>query len=143
MSIDPLSVWALTVVALFLKMFAVALVQGHHRLKSGVFVRPEDAAHWAKAPPAAAELPIVRRAQSTLGNDLENIPMFAIIAFAYVELGAWELGTAVYCGLFVVSRVVHTAAYLSPRQPLRNRAYILGAACTLAMCGHILVHVLS
>jgi uncharacterized MAPEG superfamily protein len=78
--------------------------------------------------PVSEEAPLVRRAQNVLRNDGENIPIFLFLAAAYVQLGCWEWGVVVYFPLFVLSRVVHTIAYLCPRQPLRNRAYKVGLA---------------
>lgn len=76
-------------------------------------------------------------------NDGENIPIFLFLAAAYVQLGCWEWGVLVYFPLFVLSRVVHTIAYLRPRQPLRNRAYRVGLAVMLALCEHIVWGVLG
>ena len=69
--------------------------------------------------------------------------MFLILMFIYLLYDAWEQGVYVYCGLFVIARIVHTVAYLNPRQPLRNRAYLVGLVCTLATCGHIVHAVLA
>jgi uncharacterized MAPEG superfamily protein len=130
--------YGLTVVALFLKMLLVVLVQGRIRTRNNAYVPPEDAAYFGKgAAPVAEEAPLVRRAQNVLRNDGENVPIFLFLALAYVRLGCWEWGVLVYFPLFVLSRVVHTMAYLRPRQPLRNRAYRVGLGVMLAMCGHI------
>ncbi len=131
-------IFALTTIALFLKMFAVAGVQGFHRVKHRTFVRPDDAAFFGKVAPASAELPIVARAQDTLRNDLENIPIFLFLLLAYIQLGGQVMPMAVYASVFVLARVGHTLCYLKPRQPLRNRMYILGILVDLALCGHML-----
>lgn len=75
--------------------------------------------------------------QNVLRNAGENVPIFLFLAAAYVQLGCWEWGVLVYFPSFVLSRVVHTVAYLRPTQPLRNRAYRVGLAVMLALCGHI------
>lgn len=131
-------IYALTTVALFLKMFAVAGVQGVNRVRHRVFVRPDDAAFFGKTTPQAAELPIVARAQDTLRNDLENIPIFLFLMLGYIQLQGPVVPLAVYAGVFVLSRVGHTLCYLTPRQPLRNRMYILGILMDLALCGHLI-----
>lgn len=137
-------VYGLTAVALFLKMFVVILAQGRVRIRNRAYVHPEDAAFFGRgASPVAEEAPSVRRAQNVLRNDGENIPIFLFLAAAYVQLGCWEWGVLVYFPLFVLSRVVHTIAYLRPRQPLRNRAYRVGLAVMLALCGHIVWGVLG
>jgi uncharacterized membrane protein YecN with MAPEG domain len=131
--------FGLTAIALFLKMFAVAGVQGIQRMKHRAFARPDDAAFFGKgATPLAQDLPIVERAQNVLRNDVENIPIFMILMLSYAQLGAWPLGAAIYGALFVCARIVHTLAYITPRQPLRNRAYLLGTLMMFIMSGHII-----
>jgi len=72
-----------------------------------------------------------------LRNDGESVPVFLFLAATYVQLGCWGWCVLVYFPLFILSRVVHTVTYLWPRQPLRNRAYRVGLAVMLALCGHI------
>lgn len=135
--------FALTAVALFIKMFAVAGVQGIQRMKHRTFARPDDAAFFGRGVAVAAQdLPVVERAQNTLRNDVENIPIFLFLMIAYAQLGAWPLGAAIYGTLFVLARITHTITYINPRQPLRNRAYILGQLLMFVMSGHIVAAVL-
>ncbi len=140
---QPLDVWALAGVVLFLKMFAIALYQGRWRLRTKVFTKAEDAARWGDGTVSERDVPEVERAQRAFRNDLENIPMFLILSFAYLLYDAWEQGAYLYIGLFVIARIVHTWAYLRPKQPLRNRAYIVGVLCTLAVAGHLVFEVVA
>lgn len=78
-----LHVFALCVVALFLKMFLVSCYQGYHRLRVVAFTNPEDAAVFKRAP-LPAERPQVIRAARVWANDLENIP-------AFLPLAGWPL----------------------------------------------------
>ena len=71
---NPLDWYSLCVVVLFLKMFATSAYQGFYRLSRRVFLNPEDAQVFQK-PPAAEELPQVKRAAKAWLNDLENIPI--------------------------------------------------------------------
>lgn len=123
--------FALTTVALFVKMFLVALVQGVTRFRTRSFVRPEDAVFFGGAAPTSED-PLTERAQNTLRNDVENIPIFLFLALAAVEL-APSPRLPWYFGAFVLSRYLHTATYLRPTQPLRNRAYIIGQAVCMAL----------
>lgn len=137
-------IYALTTVALFLKMFALAGVQGINRVRHRSFVRPDDAAFFGKnAEPLAAELPIVARAQDTLRNDLENIPIFLFLMLGYIQLQGPVVPLAIYASLFVLSRIGHTLCYLTPRQPLRNRMYLLGILMDFCLGGHLLWAVLT
>jgi hypothetical protein len=89
-------IYGLTVVTLFLKMFAAVLVQGYGRFKHRGFANPEDAAMFDKLfgakPNAARQSDLVDRAQSVLRNDGENIPIFLFMAMAYIQLGCWPGG---------------------------------------------------
>lgn len=125
--------YALTTSALFMKLFAVAAVQGYYRLSSRTFVNPEDAAFFGKTAPAEQEHPMVMRASNTLRNDLENIPIFLFLLLGAIQLQVawWPLVGA--CVLFVISRIGHTLCYLWPRQPLRNRMYLLGQLTMIAL----------
>ncbi len=133
--------YGFTVVALFLKMFAVVLVQGYSRFQSNTFANPEDAAYAASFGKEGAKVaeddPLLQRATKTLRNDGENIPIFLFLAGAYIQLNCWEQGTLIYFPLFVLSRIIHTIAYLRAIQPLRNRIYLLGIVVMLILCGHI------
>lgn len=136
--------YSLIVFGLFLKGFVVAGIQGFYRLKHKAFVRPEDAAFFGGGcPPATEELPIVTRAQAILRNDLENVPIFLFLLLGYIQLGCWNPGVAWYGGLFLFSRLIHTAAYLRPTQPLRHRAYLFGLLLTFAMSGHLLLRIFT
>lgn len=134
---SPQDAYALTIVCLFFKMFAISLVQAYYRVTHKHFVKPEDAQHWGDGQIADAEHPMVERAQRVLRNDLENIPILLFLLGAYVMLDAWAMGVSIYGGVFVLSRVVHTLAYLRPTQPLRNRAYLTGLLVCMALSGHI------
>ncbi|MEZ0369911.1 MAG: MAPEG family protein [Candidatus Sericytochromatia bacterium] len=136
-------IYALTTVALFLKMFALAGVQGINRVRHRTFVRPDDAAAFGQTEAVAAELPIVARAQDTLRNDLENIPIFLFLMLGYIQLQGPVLPLAIYAALFVAARIGHTLCYLTPRQPLRNRMYLLGILIDFILCGHVLYGVLT
>ena len=130
--------FALTVIVLFLKGFTLAGIQGINRLKSGVMVRPEDAACFAKQAPAAQELKIVERAQNAIRNDLENVPYFLFLMLAYLVLHGPVLPLQIYAAIFVLSRIGHSYFYIYPRQPHRNRVYLMGMLMSMILSGHLL-----
>jgi uncharacterized MAPEG superfamily protein len=138
---DSWQIYGLTVVALFVKMFAAVLVQGYGRYQHRGFANPEDALMFdklfGKKPDASQRSELVDRAQSVLRNDGENIPIFLFMAMTYLQLGCWTTGLAIYLPLFVVGRVIHMVSYLKAIQPWRNLSYQLGVWVTFAMAGHI------
>jgi uncharacterized MAPEG superfamily protein len=137
-----LTLWALAAVVLFLLQFALAGVQGIGRTRQKTFVRAEDAA-WFGVEPAQAELGIVDRAQRAIHNNHENVPFFLAIGLAYALLECWPSGAWIYFPLFVLSRIGHNLCQLVPRQPLRNRMYVLGLTTLIAMSGHVVVKALA
>jgi len=85
----PLDAFGIAAVALFFKMFAVAFFQAHLRSKHDAFARPEDAETYGSGDVADEDLPAVDRAQRTLRNDVENIPIFLALAGCYVAMGLY------------------------------------------------------
>lgn len=131
-----LAVYAASWVVLFLKFFLSALVQARTRMRTRVFRYAEDAAFWhgrvgEDAEPSA-------RAQQLLRNDSEVHPYYLALGGAYLALGAWPAGAPYYFGAFALSRLLHAHCMLRPRQPLRNRAYVVGLGILLALGSHVL-----
>jgi glutathione S-transferase len=134
--------YSLCTVALFVKMFALSLYQGFHRIRSLGFRNPEDARFVGKEP-LPEELAQVRRAAQAWMNDLENIPVFFVLGLVYVltsasaSLAPWLMLT------FTAARVVHSLVFLLGLQPWRTIAYAVGILCLFGMSGNILIAVLS
>ena len=124
--------YALTAIVLALKMSAISVVQGRARTAAKVFVNPEDAKMFA-GNPAAGEVAAVQRASRAWMNDLENIPMFLILALVYAIAGLSSTAFIVYCTVFTVARILHTIFYLNAMQPLRTIAYTVGALTSFAV----------
>ncbi|NBB04513.1 MAPEG family protein [Pseudomonas monteilii] len=137
-----LHVFALCVVALFLKMFLVSCYQGYHRLRVVAFTNPEDAAVFKRAP-QPAERPQVIRASRVWANDLENIPAFFALGGLAIALDSPAALTAWLCVVFTLARVLHTGAYLAALQPWRTLFYGIGVLCLLGFCVLILMRVFS
>ncbi|WP_066377968.1 MULTISPECIES: MAPEG family protein [unclassified Anabaena] len=138
---DSWKAYGLTVIALFLKMFATVLIQAYGRFKSNSFSNPEDLAIVSnilgRKDAASSDDELVRRAQNVLRNDGENIPIFLFLAMTYVQLNCWQTGVLIYFPLFVASRILHTVAYIRAIQPLRNIVYQVGILVMFALCSHI------
>lgn len=130
---NALSVYALCMVVLFLKMFMVSCYQGYHRLRFVAFTNPEDAAVFKRAA-QAAERPEVIRAAKVWANDLENIPAFFALGGLAIALDAAAQPTVWLSIAFTLARVLHTLAYLLRLQPWRTLFYAIGAVCLLGFC---------
>jgi uncharacterized MAPEG superfamily protein len=139
-----IEIWAVTAVALFLKSQALAILQGHVRIKNKAYAKPEDAKVYGKGAEAlAADLPVVQRAQGAIRNDGENIPYFLLIGLAHVQLGCWEAGVPWLFGTFFVARCAHSIFMVSPRQPHRTLAYAIGMIVTFVLSAQVVWEVFA
>lgn len=132
--------YAITAIVLSLKMSAIAIAQGRARVAAGIFVNPEDAKTFSgkESPTEAAA---VDRASRAWRNDLENIPMFLILAWIYVAAGLSTIAFVIYCLIFMAARIAHTIFYLNSIQPMRTIAFTIGALTMLALIIHLLIGV--
>jgi uncharacterized MAPEG superfamily protein len=135
-----LKMYAITAIVLSFKMAAISIVQGRGRVVSGVFVNSEDAKTFA-GKESSTEAPAVERASRAWRNDLENIPIFLILAWIYVAAGLSIDAFIIYCLIFMAARIVHTICYLNGIQPLRTISYTIGALTMLALIIHLLIGV--
>ena len=135
-----LQMYAITAIVLALKMAGISVVQGRARMSAGVFTNPEDAKAFGGRQ-ASAEAPMVERASKAWRNDLENIPIFLIIAWIYVAAGLSAGAFVIYCIVFMAARVTHTICYLNAIQPARTIAFTVGALTMLALIIHLFVAV--
>ncbi|HKM99154.1 MAG TPA: MAPEG family protein [Candidatus Binataceae bacterium] len=135
-----LKMYAITAIVLALKMSLIAVAQGRGRLKAGVFVNPEDAKTF-HAKEGAEDAPDVQRAARAWRNDLENIPMFLILAWIYVAAGLSVSAFVIYCVVFIIARIVHTICYLNSIQPMRTISFTIGSIATVALIVHLIIGV--
>jgi uncharacterized MAPEG superfamily protein len=132
--------YAITAIVLALKMSAIAIVQGRARTSEGAFLNPEDAAAFGGTA-VAQEPELVQRAARAWRNDLENIPIFLILAWIYVSAGLSLTAFVIYCLVFMVARIAHTICYINAIQPWRTASFTLGAIVTLALIIHLFIGV--
>ncbi|WP_085728744.1 MAPEG family protein [Pseudomonas sp. R37(2017)] len=131
-----LSVYALCVVVLFFKMFAISCYQGFYRITRMTFKNAEDAKLVGRTP-SAEELPQVARAKNAWLNDLENIPLFFALGGLCVLLDTPADRTVWLFCIFTTARVLHTLTYLAGWQPWRTIAYFVGIGCLMGLAGMI------
>jgi uncharacterized MAPEG superfamily protein len=135
-----LRMYAITAIVLALKMAAISVVQGRGRLSSGTFTNPEDVKAFGGRE-ASEEAPAVLRASKAWRNDLENIPIFLIVAWIYVYAELSVVAFVIYCLVFIVARIGHTIFFLNAVQPARTIAFTVGALSFLALIIHVLIGV--
>jgi len=136
-----LRMYAITAIVLTFKMFANSLAQGRGRVTTHIFTNPEDARLFG-GKLEAQEAPAVQRASAVWRNDLENIPIFLILAWIYVAAAGLSSGAfQVYCVVFVIARIFHTVCYLNAIQPWRTIAFVIGVGAMFALIIHLLIEV--
>jgi glutathione S-transferase len=121
------------------KMFAVGITQGLVRAKNKVYTNPEDAALLAKGVKADAEHPNYLRASNAYRNDLENIPIFIGLAWAFLHLHCADALAPTYFAVFTAARFGHTFFYLKGLQPWRTISFGIGVLVNMAMAVQILL----
>ena len=72
------------------------------------------------------EHPAVARALRIPRNDSERIPAFFASGLGYVLTGASRFGAWLWCGVFTLSRIRRTAAYMNSAQPLSGVSFQAG-----------------
>ncbi|HLW71322.1 MAG TPA: MAPEG family protein [Candidatus Binataceae bacterium] len=136
-----LKIYALTAIVLTFKMVANSLVQGRGRVSSKIFTIPEDAPLFG-GKLETKEAPSVERAANCWRNDLENIPIFLILAWIYVAAGNLSVGAfELYCVVFVIARILHTIFYINAVQPARTIVFTIGLIAMIALTIHLLIEV--
>ena len=132
-----LHVYALCMLLLFIKMFAISCYQGFHRIKNKAFRNVEDAG-FLKVAAQTTELPQVVRAHQAWLNDLENIPLFWVLGGLCIVLNTNYTMTVWLFSIFTFFRVIHTITYLNSIQPWRTIAYVAGVVCLFIMAIQII-----
>ncbi len=131
-------VYSAAMVVLCLNMLGLWGYSGAVRSKTKTTPNAEDPRTVAKgASVAAVDPPEVARVLRAHRNATDNILPFAILALLFVVWGASPMLTAIFCGVFVVARLGHTASYLGEKQPWRTITFVLGGLATLVMAGFL------
>ncbi|MFL1544671.1 MAPEG family protein [Pseudomonas sp. O39] len=138
---DLLSVYAICVLVLCLKMFAISCYQGFFRIRGLAFTNVEDAALFNRAA-RSEELAPVSRAKQAWANDLENIPLFFAVGGLCVALGSAEVVTGWLFGCFTLARVAHTVTYLTGLQPWRTLTYAVGVVCLFGLGSQVVARLI-
>jgi glutathione S-transferase len=137
-----LTLFALTLVALFAKTTLTSLLQIVSRFGSRRFLLREDA-RLVGVEAVSSESFFVQRCAKVWRNDVENLPLFLMLALTYVLLGATHAEAVWLFSSYVVIRYLHTIAYLRGMQPMRTILYLSGMAVCWIIVARILVKILA
>lgn len=131
-----LPAFALALVALFLKTTLTSVLQVSTRLRSRMFTLPEDAA-LMRVKARREEAVFVQRCANVWRNDVENLPLFLVLALSYVLLGGTADSAAPLFAGYVALRYMHTLAYLRGLQPWRALLYLGGMAVCWVLAARV------
>jgi microsomal prostaglandin-E synthase 1 len=126
-------IFGTTAILLSLKALFLGAATAAARGKLKSFLNAEDAA-WLGGVHKNPDPEVVARWGRAHRNDLENLLPFFICGLLYVLSEGPAIAGYVYCGAFLIGRVLHTGAYLGARPMLRRNAYTLGFL-TIAIMG--------
>ena len=130
---SPFRVYAFCVSILVAKLIYSSVYTGLRRREHGSTQNREDADQVGAPDVRLQDHPAVARALRIQRNDAETIPAFFAIGLVYVLTGASGFGAWLWCGLFTLSRIVHTYAYVNSSQPLRGIAFQAGVLALAVM----------
>ena len=130
---SPFRIYAFCVSVLVVKLLYSAIYTVLRRREHGSTANREDLNVLKTTEVRSQDHPAVARALRIQRNDSESLPAFFAIGLVYVLTGASSFGAWLWCGLFTVSRLVHTYAYVNAIQPLRGYAFLAGSAALAMM----------
>jgi glutathione S-transferase len=128
-------VYALACLALVSLFYFLAFRTGGVRTRAKAVVNPEDVRVYVGASVVDVEHADVQRVKRAHLNLLENSVPFFVVGFLFALTEPGLLVASTLYGLFVASRVLHAAVYLSGRQPVRSAAWFVGVGAVTAMAG--------
>lgn len=130
-----LNIFALSILLLGLKALFLGAATAATRGRIGKFINAEDAV-WLGGNHVPSDDEAAARIGRAHRNDLENLLLFVLAGTIYLIAGGGEIAGSIYFGLFVISRIGHTFAYLGKRAALRRATYTTGFLLILLMSIH-------
>nr|XP_054769789.1 microsomal glutathione S-transferase 1-like [Lytechinus pictus] len=136
-----LTLFATYATIVLLKMILMAPMTAYHRITKNVFANPEDATgHSQKDKKVIFNDPDVERVRRCHLNDLENIVPFFGLGLLYALVSGASLTVITWhYRVFVISRILHTVAYVGALpQPSRGLCFLTGLLVNVSMAVQIL-----
>lgn len=124
----------------FFKTFLNSLVQSYGRISTRTFTLEDNARYFGKGSVVAQQdPPLVQRASGCWRNDLENIPLFLILALIFALLGGDASIMGWMMGFYCAARTLHTVFYLKQMQPHRMIVFQAGMVCHVALVAQVVL----
>lgn len=114
-----------------IKLIVIAFATVGARASGKTTTLPEDAKLGSTV--LDVEVDAVRRLQRVHHNALENELPFLALGLIYVLSGASLRGAAIYFGVFVGARLLHSIFFVAKVQPWRSAMFVVGALSLVGM----------
>lgn len=132
---------------LLLKMLLMSFITAFHRIKNKAFPSPEDYRVKKDGDKDKSKEVIIRknddveRVRRAHLNDLENIPIFLIIALMFM-LANLSPTRGIWClRIFTAARILHTIVYLNAILIPRVLCFVTGSVCIVVLGISVLLSV--
>lgn len=122
---------------LCLKMLFMGPLTGQYRVARGIYLNPEDARAFGPPNSTCRSDPEVERVKRAHQNDVENIPVFIVLASLFLLTSPSDFIAYTLFRTFTFCRVMHTVLYLRG-SALRPLFYVIPLLICLYMSGCIL-----
>jgi uncharacterized MAPEG superfamily protein len=126
------SAYALTCLVLCANLLFLWGYSGAVRGKTGTAINPEDSQKFGAAL-AETDPPAVARVLRAHRNAEANIYPFLILGLVFVLAGGGAATAATLFGIFTAARLLHSAAYVTGKQPWRTVFFIIGGLASIAL----------
>jgi uncharacterized MAPEG superfamily protein len=131
--------WIVAVLANSLKVLGLAQAIGILRFYSGSLASIEDhealRATFGPPPETLTDSPRVKRLQAIHRNELESLPIFFAVSYAYILTVPPTLEVLFLFGLYTAARLAHTIFYAFGASPWRSIAWGVAIQTLLIMVG--------
>jgi uncharacterized MAPEG superfamily protein len=138
-SSDVMRAWILAVVFNVVKAIGLAQAVGIVRVYAGSLAATEDhellRATFGPPPDNPADAPAVRRLSAVHRNELENLPLFFALSYAYAGTSPPIAEARALFGLFTAARLCHNLCYALKLSPWRSIAWGVAVQAMLIMAG--------
>jgi uncharacterized MAPEG superfamily protein len=124
--------YAVCLIVLTLNLMVLWAYSGVVRAKTKTAVNAEDAALY-KAELAHLDPPEVARVLRAHANAQATIYPFLFLGMAYVLADGSATIAWIVFGLFTLSRIAHSAAYLAGKQPWRSLSFMVSVSCIVVL----------
>ena len=124
---ETLNVFAWLTLALVGKLVLLNLAVGPARMRAGAFISPEDVKMFGNEKSRVdVDFSLAGRIHHAHRNEIENTPIFLILALAFALAGGAASTLSIYGWVFVAARYTHGIFYLTGTQPFRFLSFLIG-----------------